>query len=641
MTRRKQAVPGERNDLFVAHRTVIAILAAGMALIVGWAYASDRWLGEPAARWSVAGIALASLGAIAGIMLYQAAARTRARSWTDIQPHIIASVMAYSPFALAVLDRHGKIVDLNEGTSQLLGYGQDSLVGRKFLSLVEHGSRQFALSSMEQALQGAMEQGPLKVVHQSGIPLDLHIVSTPIHDKGQVVGILMVSHDSSDRKRDMERIRYMAYYDDMTGLPNRRMFMAHLSEALSSQRPDGTILALIYVDLDRFKLVNDSFGREFGDMLLLQVAERLTRGLSEHDLAGRMEGDEFYVLLNYLASEQEAIEQANSILQMLEEPFELQGIPFNITASIGVAVSSHASSDDPGQLVKQADMALGQVKENGKNGAILYNPGWESYSLERLRMQHELNRALRRQEFVLVYQPQYHLATGQIVGIEALVRWHHPERGLVPPGQFIPIAEESGIIVPIGDWVMQEACRQNKIWQEQGLLAVPISINLSVRQFMQQNLASRVASILQDTGLAAKYLDLEITESMTMDINRATECLEELAQLGVGISVDDFGTGYSSFHYLKQLPINRLKIDRSFVRDIMQDPSDAAIVAAIIAMAHTLHLEVIAEGVETEEQMHFLKQHRCDEMQGYLWSPPVTSMRMEQLLAQATFSVRK
>lgn len=446
-----------------------------------------------------------------------------------------------------------------------------------------------------------------------------------------VIGTVMISHDLSDRKRNVERIRYMAYYDDMTGLPNRTLFQIKLTESLLRAKEEQQLVGICYLDLDRFKLVNASFGREFGDMLLMQVAERLNRGLAEQDFVARMEGDEFALLLNSIQTEEQLLDHSRNILKSIEEPYELKGFPIHITASIGL-VTNFNDQDDGYTLFKKADMALVKVKESGKNDCLLYSESWSNSSFERLTLQHEMYRAIQRSEFILHYQPQYDLVSGRMVGVEALVRWKHPVRGLLSPGTFIPLAEESGMIVQIGDWVLQEACRQNKEWQDAGLPPIPVSVNLSIRQFLQHDLASRIAEVLETSGLDPKYLDLEITESMTIDVGHVSRCLLAITDLGVGISVDDFGTGYSSFHYLKNFPIDRLKIDRSFVRDIQQDPSDAEIVAAIIAMAHNLNIQVIAEGVETEEQMEFLRKHHCDEMQGFFWSPPVSSENIEQML---------
>lgn len=532
---------------------------------------------------------------------------------------------------ITVLDATGRIVELSDASSEMLGYQRFELVGEPLVSMIDPGSRLLLEEALANAAEGKITKNNIHINHRSGFPLELQIICSPMHKDGQIIGSLLISHDLSDRKRNVERIRYMAYYDDMTGLPNRTLFQIKLTENLARADEEKRLIGICYLDLDGFKLVNASFGREFGDMLLLQVAERATRGLSEDDLVARMEGDEFAFLFPSISSGEELMEKAKELLKSIEEPYELKGFPVHVTASMGMVTSSQ-SADDGYTLFKKADMALVKAKESGKNDCQLYSESWENSSFERLKLQHELYQAIQRSEFVLHYQPQYDLVGGRIVGVEALVRWNHPVRGLLSPGAFIPLAEESGMIVQIGDWVLMEACRQNKEWQDEGLPPMPVAVNLSIRQFMQHDLAERIAEVLELTGLEPQYLDLEITESMTIDVGHITRCLLAITELGVGISVDDFGTGYSSFHYLKNFPIDRLKIDRSFVRDIQQDPDDAEIVAAIIAMAHNLNIQVIAEGVETEEQMEFLRKHQCDEMQGYFRSPPVSHDRIEHML---------
>ncbi len=615
----------------------IAPSAIGLVTSV-WAGIADYMLPGAYAKWSTVALTGSGFLAIVAYLAFRkrrgAARLPAARETTEMR--VADAIFRHSPFAVAVLDAAGRFRELNEGTVHLLGYRKEELIGEPFLPMVESEGRQQLFDKFELILQGSVQETSFKLKHKSGIPLEVQATLAPYIAENGTTGTVLVSQDMSDRKRSSERIRYMAYYDDMTGLPNRRMFMMHLTEALNRRFVEGQRLAVLYLDVDRFKLVNDSFGRDFGDMLLLQVAERLTRGLSEQDLAARMEGDEFAILYGGVSSDQDALERARGLMAMLEEPFELQGYPFHLSASIGIATHAEGVAD-PNVIVKKADIALGTVKENGRNDCMLYTGELDNSSLEKLTMQHEMRQALNRGEFVLYYQPQYHIATGKVIGLEALVRWRHPDRGMIHPGRFIPIAEESGLIVQLGEWVLAEACRQNKAWQDAGLPAVPVSVNLSMRQFLQQNLPDKVASILDRSGLRPEYLDLEITESMTMDVQHATTCMMELTKLGVCISIDDFGTGYSSFHYLKNFPINRLKIDRSFVRDIQQDPNDAAIVAAIIAMAHNLNLQVIAEGVETEGQVEFLRKHACDEMQGFLWSPPMPAERIADMLRPGTY----
>lgn len=604
-------------------------ISAGMAVLSAvWIVLSFLVISDEMYRWTSLAVALSLL--VTAIILYWK--RHSSNSIHKYYSAVVETLIRSEAIPLAVLNRDAKVVEMNEASSRMLGYQRTDMIGEPIMRMIDPGSRSELQDALEQAQNGETNQRNILITHRTGFPLELEVVCAPMLQDGEVIGTLMISQDMSDRKRNVERIRYMAYYDDMTGLPNRTLFQMKLTESLSrAKEEDNKLVGICYLDLDRFKLVNASFGREFGDMLLMQVAERLNRGLSDQDFAARMEGDEFALLLCSINSEEELLERSKQIMRSIEEPYELKGFPIHITASIGLVTNTN-DQDDGYTLFKKADMALVKAKEGGKNESLLYSDNWSNSSFERLKLQHEMYRAIQRSEFVLHYQPQYDLVSGRMVGVEALVRWKHPVRGLLSPNVFIPLAEESGMIVQIGDWVLQEACRQNKAWQDAGLPPMPVSVNLSIRQFLQHDLASRIAEVLEKTGLDPKYLDLEITESMTIDVGHISRCLLAITDLGVGISVDDFGTGYSSFHYLKNFPIDRLKIDRSFVRDIQQDQSDAEIVAAIIAMAHNLNIQVIAEGVETEEQMEFLRKHQCDEMQGYFWSPPVSSDNIEQML---------
>ncbi len=616
-----------RRDKLLLLNEPWAISAVLTALALVWTLISFILVTDAMYRWVSLAVA-ASLIAAAAVLYVRRLPQGNIRKF---HTPIVESLLRSEAVSLAVLDLNGKVVEMNEASSRMLGYQRSDTAGRAVMRMIDPGSRVLLQESLEKALNGETSQSNISMTHRSGFPLELQVVCTPLLRDDEVIGTLLISQDLSDRKRNVERIRYMAYYDDMTGLPNRTLFQMKLTESLSRAKEDERMIGICYLDLDRFKLVNASFGREFGDMLLMQVAERLNRNLGEFDYAARMEGDEFALLLGSVNSPEHLLELSRQILKSIEEPYELKGFPVHITASIGLVTNSN-EQDDGYALFKKADMALVKAKESGKNDCLLYSDSWSNSSFERLKLQHEMYRAIQREEFVLHYQPQYDLLEGRIVGIEALVRWKHPVRGLLSPGVFIPLAEESGMIVQIGDWVLKEACRQNKAWQDAGLPKVPVSVNLSIRQFLQHDLTSKIADVLEETGLEPRYLDLEITESMTIDVGHVSRCLLAITDLGVGISVDDFGTGYSSFHYLKNFPIDRLKIDRSFVRDIQQDPSDAEIVAAIIAMAHNLNIQVIAEGVETEEQMEFLRRHQCDEMQGYYWSPPVSSDKIESML---------
>jgi diguanylate cyclase (GGDEF)-like protein len=441
---------------------------------------------------------------------------------------------------------------------------------------------------------------------------------------------------SRNQKLSEERIRHMVHYDDLTGLPNRRQFRERLAEHLSEPETVKQGLAVFCLDIDQFQLINESLGHDYGDILLLQTAERLTRIVGPQDLVARMDADKFALYFPRVQTAEAAYGIAGRMMDVLKMPFQLQDYRIHVTASIGIALADQVKlkAED---LIRGADVAMARAKENGKNTYMLFTPSMSKRTIERLKLEQDLREALTDGQFTLHYQPQIDVVNGQLIGFEALLRWNHPELGLIPPGQFIPIAEENGMIDAIGEWVIREACRQNKVWLDAGYDVVPISVNLSTKQFQQPGLEGKIRSILQETGLDPKYLGLEITESVMMNIEQATQCLTEMKRLGAHISIDDFGTGYSSLGYLKQLPVDRLKIDRSFVRDVLSDPNDAAIVSMIIAMAHHLNLKVIAEGVETEEQKNYLLQNFCTEVQGYLYGPPLNASAIEEYLRNSVY----
>jgi diguanylate cyclase (GGDEF)-like protein/PAS domain S-box-containing protein len=436
----------------------------------------------------------------------------------------------------------------------------------------------------------------------------------------ELTGDIAFAIDHLDKQ---EKLNYLAYYDVLTGLPSRTLFQDRLDQALTSANRHEGRLAVLLIDLDNFKNINDSLGHNAGDQLLKQLATRLANSLREGDTVARLGGDEFVSILVNVASEEDVTVVTQRILKLSAEPFTIDDHELFVTCSIGISLYPK-DGEDAETLLKNADAALYSAKDKGRNNAQFCSAEMNVKALQRLTLENDLRQALKRQEFLLHYQPRVDLCSGEITGMEALVRWQHPEQGLVPPGSFIPAAEDSGLIVPLGTWVLHTACAQNKAWQAAGLKPVCVAVNLSARQFRQQDLVELVTRILRETGLDAAYLELELTESMIMhDVEATIATLTRLKAIGVKFSIDDFGTGYSSLSYLKRFPIDFLKIDQSFVRDLTTDPDDAAITKTIISMAHDLGHKVIAEGVETEEQKSFLQLHHCDEMQGYLFSRPV------------------
>jgi diguanylate cyclase (GGDEF)-like protein len=456
---------------------------------------------------------------------------------------------------------------------------------------------------------------------------------------------LLIIRDISERKRAEARIEYLAYFDTLTGLPNRQMLMRHVSRTLADAKRKSRSAALLYLDLDRFKRINDNLGHSVGDTLLRDVARRLkfclssalpstdSVGAADCGVVARLGGDEFVILLSEVTDRAHVTAVVHKIEQKLGEPFECDGHSFVVTPSIGVALFPQDGNDIEDLLVK-ADMAMYQAKDRGRNGHAFYGESMAIRALGRLELEGELRRAIEQEAFELHYQPKMDLSRGCIVGVEALLRWHHRERGWIPPDKFIPLAEETGMIVAIGDWVIREACRQIKAWENGPLNHLRIAVNVSVQQFNRDGFVDSVLRTLWQQGVKPQQLELEITESFLMrDVDTTRDALQQLGAAGLSLSIDDFGTGYSSLGYLRQFPVDALKIDRSFVSDLPVNGDAVAICGAILAMARELKLIVIAEGVETDAQLEFLRAHGCDQAQGYLISRPIRAQELEERFA--------
>jgi diguanylate cyclase (GGDEF)-like protein len=454
--------------------------------------------------------------------------------------------------------------------------------------------------------------------------------------------LLRSMHYSIERKRYQVQLEHQANYDALTGLPNRNLLHDRLRQAVYAQRLPRAI-AVVFMDLDHFKFVNDSLGHSTGDLLLKAMAERLRTVLREGDTVGRVGGDEFVLILHDQSNEEVIYRAMQRIAAKVSEPLAIEGKELYVTCSAGISIYPQ-DGRDVDTLLKNADAAMYRAKEHGRANFQFYTSEMNERVNERLQLEHALRRALERRELALHYQQKVNLRTGQIVGAEALVRWLHPEWGLVRPARFVPLAEETGLIVSIGEWVLHEACRQTRAWLDAGLNPGVVSVNLSVRQFRQEGLVRTVSRILEETRLEPAQIEMELTESMVMqNVDAAIAILQGLKQLGVTLSLDDFGTGYSSLSYLKDLPIDTLKIDRSFVRDIGSgaEADDGVLAQAIISLGHALHLKVIAEGVETDAQLRFLRRHGCDEVQGFFYGEPVAPEAHAELLERAKLRVRK
>jgi len=447
--------------------------------------------------------------------------------------------------------------------------------------------------------------------------------------------VLVIAEDVTGPMLAKAELLRLASHDVLTGLANRSLLMDRLDQALAMARRGRRQVAVLFIDLDRFKNINDSLGHEAGDQVIVEAGRRLSASVRKGDTVARLGGDEFVVLMPDIEHSRAAAILSAKLQEALLLPMNVFGHEFSPICSIGISVYPRDGADSHA-LLKNADAAMYRAKELGRGTYQFYTEALNARTLERLRLEGGLRRALERHEFVLHYQPQVDLASGAVAGVEALLRWQPPGGPAVAPGQFIPIAEETGLIVEIGAWVLRTACEQLVAWRGAGLAIDMVAVNLSARQFQQQNLVPLVRQVLAETGCAAARLELEITESVVMaDPVAATRTLEELSAMGIRLSIDDFGTGHSSLSYLKRFPIHALKIDRSFVRDLSTDADDAAIVCAVIALAHTMQLKVIAEGVETSDQLRFLREHDCDQLQGFYYSPPVTAEQIRATLGPA------
>jgi diguanylate cyclase (GGDEF)-like protein len=506
-----------------------------------------------------------------------------------------------------------------------------------FINSVHPLDREFVASSITEALSGGktynidhrilLPNGGEKVVHaEAEISRD---------DDGLPVWMAGIMQDITERKQAEAQIYNLAYFDSLTGLPNRLLFKEHLAHALAHAFRTKRVAAILFLDLDRFKYINDTLGHSIGDKLLQGVAERLLVCVRRSDVVGRDEGgnldssvarlggDEFTVLLSDIANAQDAARVSQRIIKAVAQPFNLDNHEVIITTSIGISLFPNDGNDIV-TLIKNADTAMYHAKDLGRNNFQFYTQSMNSTTLERLALENHLRKALERKEFLLYYQPQFDILTEQIIGVEALVRWKHRELGMVSPAEFIPLAEETGLIIQIDEWVMHTACEQMMRWKEDGLPDITMSVNLSGQHFIRENLLETVSGIIKETGLAPRFLELELTESVVMKNAKETvSTLRSLKDMGLHIAIDDFGTGYSSLSYLKRFPLDTLKIDRSFVQEITTDSDSAAITKAIIAMGHSLKLRVLAEGVETEEQLTFLRDNGCHALQGFLFSKPI------------------
>jgi diguanylate cyclase (GGDEF)-like protein/PAS domain S-box-containing protein len=530
----------------------------------------------------------------------------------------------------------GRPISINRALAQIHGYASPDQLLSEVSNLIDElfvNPSQMADLRRELEQKGVVRDSELEFYRRDrskgSVRANLRAVRDAVGNLTMIEGTI---EDITERKRAEEQVQFLAYYDALTGLPNRTLLQDRMGKALAAARRHNEKVALLFLDLDQFKTINDSLGHSFGDQLLQEVGERLKKWGREQDTVARIGGDEFVLALTGIKDVPDAAVAAERIMDAMTKEFVVQDRRFTISCSVGISIYPDHGVDSE-TLIKNADAAMYCAKESGRSAFRFFTEEMNAQVVERLNIEHNLRLALEKNEFFLVYQPQNDIGTGKIIGMEALLRWKHPELGLVPPDKFIRVAENTGLILPIGEWVLRAACSAARRWQDEGLPAIPIAVNVSAVQFRQEGFRELVRRILQDTGLAPEYLELELTEGLLLSTGDMTfPLLQEFKAMGVRLAIDDFGTGYSSLSYLRQFPVNKLKIDRSFIRAVAMNADDAAITAAVISMGRSLNLKVIAEGVEDEKQVSFLRAHQCDEMQGYYFSKPLPAKEFAEKL---------
>ncbi|MDF2721020.1 MAG: diguanylate cyclase/phosphodiesterase with sensor [Paenibacillus sp.] len=543
------------------------------------------------------------------------------------------SIMESAIDCIMIYDHEYRIIELNPSAERTLGFARGDMIGRSIWQFIDREARlpkPLSVETNEPCVELIGKRFITTATHAEGYSIPVELTITRIKTVGSSLYTAYL-RDITERQRTERLIWHMAYYDMLTDLPNRNGFYEAAKPIFAKAQTDQTDISVLFVDLDRFKLINDTLGHRVGDMLLQAVAERLKKSLPAAAALSRLGGDEFLALLPGLG-QQEAAAAAQSILEALALPFIIDAHKMLISASIGITTFP-ADGDSLDTLIKNADTAMYAAKDSGKNNYRLFEAHMNKAASRKMELEQGLRKAIDNEEFVLLYQPIYNIQTDKLIGVEALIRWEHPTFGTVPPSEFIPLAEETRLIIPLGEWIIRTACAQNKAWQRMGYPPIKMAVNLSMLQIRQDYLVNLLKQILDQYDLDPSFLELEITESIAMHAESGIEeTLFALRSLGISISIDDFGTGYSALSYLKKLPIDKLKIDRSFVHDVGSSDDDSAILRAIVYMAQSLHLNVIAEGVETEQQLQFLVRHKCDEAQGYYFDMPLSSAQIGRLM---------
>lgn len=556
------------------------------------------------------------------------------------------AILYHSPTLISVKDLDGNVVLASDYFKHLDDVDEMGYIGKNVFDVYEKEIAQILWDSDRAATQSLEPvENELEFRHKDGSVHTYWMVKFPLKDKQEnVFGVCTICTDITERKQaedalreQQSRLNYMAFHDSLTALPNRALFYDRINHSLARAKRSGNKLVLMLLDLDRFKYINDSLGHDAGDLLLKTLSGRLQDSVRDMDTVARLGGDEFVVLLEGIQDSDDITSVAQKLLSSIAMPINVVGHEISTSVSIGISVFPD-DGDDTDTLLKNADIAMYKAKEAGKNNFKFYTEGMNASAVNFLLLENDLRRAIETDQLMLYFQPQFDLQTNSLMGMEALVRWDHPDRGIISPAHFIPLAEETGLIVALGDWVLRASCAQQKKWLDEGKYTRKVAVNLSPRQFREQNFPQRIAEILAAVELPAQYLELEITESSAMEhAGESINMMNELNSMGLSLAIDDFGTGYSSLAYLKRFPIQKLKIDRSFVSDVAVDQNDAAIAKSIISLAHNMSLNVVAEGVENSDQAQWLKERGCDMAQGFLFAKPMSVAQLDKHLHHGEF----
>ncbi|MBB5173400.1 bifunctional diguanylate cyclase/phosphodiesterase [Texcoconibacillus texcoconensis] len=543
------------------------------------------------------------------------------------------SLYEYNSDAIFAMDLAGNYLGGNESVQKLTGYTDEELKQLSFQSLISVEDLPKSLNHFEEVKKGVPQHYECTLFNKYNQRLTFNMKNVPIYENGEIVGIYGVGKDISENKKYEKRIHEMAYYDQVTDLPNRSLFNDRLSQAMKYTQKEGKSLAVLFKDLDGFKPVNDTMGHDVGDQLLIEAGERFKACLKDDHTIARVGGDEFMVMLPNV-TEEEAVSIGESLIAAIKKPFVLEEVTFHLSVSIGVSMYRGGEDETVNTLTKKADTAMYYIKDRGKDNLIVYDHSMEEDTLKRVILDDNIRKALANEEFILQYQPIINVKSGETVGFEALVRWHHEQQGIISPAEFIPLAEETGLIIPLGEWVLKTACLQLKEWHEKEDSRIRMSVNVSVRQLQQrQTFIQTVKDVIEETGIDPQCLDLEVTETVLMESEQdIMDTLQALRELGVSISIDDFGTGYSSMKHLKTCAINTIKIDRSFVSDVTHSNQSRAIVKSLMLLAQQLKINTVSEGVENEEQLNRLLSENCQETQGFYFSPPVSAEEAKRFI---------